>query len=167
MKTEDMERIFNASRNTTPEELQSMADLIAYTYGRLKGPEDNADGQDDTDRDEIMRSFITESVLVYYGKELAAKGRALPVKKEDTVNITRQDIVNVLRTELYNIANMKRDCEAVKEVCGGIAPVNRIAGCLNGMQQITEGLLAVFSTADSSAVIGLELIGPGAPTGGT
>lgn len=160
MTKDEKERLLMAAENIDPEELDGVAELIKYVFGRLNTlDEDEADAR--------QRSLIMGTVLMLYGKTLAAKGRALPVKKEDTVNITRQDIVNVLRTELYNIANMKRDCEAVKEVCGGIAPVNRIAGCLNGMQQITEGLLAVFSTADSNAVIGLELIRPGAPTGGT
>lgn len=160
MTKDEKERLLMAAENIDPEELDGVAEMIKYVYYRLNT----------LDEDEVgarQRSLIMGTVLMLYGKTLAAKGRALPVKKEDTVNITRQDIVNVLRTELYNIANMKRDCEAVKEVCGGIAPANRITGCLNGMQQITEGLLAIFSTADSSAVIGLELIKPDAPTGGT
>ena len=68
MTREEMERIFKAAMHTTPEELQATADLIKYTQDRMAE-------LGETDGSKI--AMIAGAVLVYYGKELAAKeGRA-------------------------------------------------------------------------------------------
>ena len=64
MTREEMEKIFKAGMNTTPEELQATADLISYTRERLA---------DMGETDEGKVTLIACTVLVYYGKSLAAK----------------------------------------------------------------------------------------------
>ena len=64
MTREEMERIFKAAMKATPAELMAANDLVNYTHDRLVEM-----GQ--TDKSNI--SVIASTVLVYYGKELAAK----------------------------------------------------------------------------------------------
>ena len=64
MEREEMERIFKAEMKATPAELMAANDLVNYTHDRLVE-------MGRTDKSNI--SVIASTVLVYYGKELAAK----------------------------------------------------------------------------------------------
>lgn len=73
MTREEMEKIYQDARDTTPEEMRELAELMQYVRERTE----KLDGLVEDRYKESARGVIMMTAAAQYGKELAAKkGRA-------------------------------------------------------------------------------------------
>ena len=73
MTREEMERIYQEARDTTPEEMRELAELMHYVHERTE----ELDGLVEDQYKEGARGVIMMTAAAQYGKDIAAKkGRA-------------------------------------------------------------------------------------------
>ncbi len=86
-----MERIFQAARDTTPEELQNIVDLTLYAKKRLKEMGES---------DPSLISLMAGSTVLYYGKGLAPE-----IPDEDPEDEKKERICKLLAGTLKATRN--------------------------------------------------------------
>lgn len=182
MTREEMERIYQEARDTTPEEMRELADLMHYVHERTE----KLDGLVEDQYKEGARGVIMMTAAAQYGKDVAAKeGRETklddvpiqeydetvmtiaedPPEEDDTITIMREDLNGLIKMLLTDLNGMRKDRALLEREHGTTPALYRMDGAMNAAKEVLERLMDIFANAKKDEVIELDVldIDPDAP----